>query len=73
MHVFPMHNRSRRRAKAALALALCTLMLARDGLLACSPAGHTFVAAAAIGKLAQSKDPHAQRLARILKKYRWVA
>lgn len=38
----------------------------------CSPAGHAFVAAAAVHRLAASRDPAVQKLARILHNYRWV-
>jgi len=38
----------------------------------CSPAGHTFVAAAAMGKLRQSPDPEVRKLAAVLDKYRGV-
>ena len=65
-------TKRRRKRISTAALALCALMVARDSVLACSPAGHTFVAAAAIGRLTQSRDPHAQRLARVLRKYCYV-
>ncbi|NOY81412.1 MAG: zinc dependent phospholipase C family protein [Kiritimatiellaeota bacterium] len=39
---------------------------------ACSPAGHLFVAAAALGELKGREDPAARNLARILTRYRWT-
>jgi len=50
-----------------------TLLLAGSReLLACSPAGHTFVAIASLYRLAESQNPEARKLAKILRKYRWV-
>lgn len=39
---------------------------------ACSPAGHAFVAIAAVQRLQQAHDPEVRKLAQILQKYRWV-
>ena len=39
---------------------------------ACSPAGHAFVAIASLHRLMRSKQPEAQKLAKVLHKYRWV-
>ncbi len=69
------HARRRRPAAAwrvALAFWLCGWLAFGPAAQACSPAGHAFVAIASLGRLAQSKDPQARRLAKILRKYRWV-
>ena len=61
-----------RRGGAILVLASAVGLIGPGALRACSPAGHAFVAIAALNKLAQSEDPEVQKLARILRKYRWV-
>ena len=58
--------------RVPVALWLCVWLVVGPAAEACSPAGHAFVAIAAVGRLTQSKNPHARRLARVLRKYRWV-
>lgn len=62
---------NRNRALSLIVVA-CTMLAASPAARACSPAGHAFVAAAAVHRLAQSRDPAVQKLTKILYNYRWV-
>ena len=68
----PARRPRRSASRIALVAWLCVWLVGVRAAQACSPAGHAFVAAASLRKLAQSKDPKARRLAKILHKYRWV-
>jgi hypothetical protein len=54
-----------------LGMALCAAWFGPSAW-ACSPAGHSFVAIASLGKLRQAQDPEVRKLGEILYKYRSV-